>query len=70
MAFGSKNKVIGQHLLHNYCYGSALNRSTLRWYTLGSVRCAHGYVALALFVRLAHATQGWPEIRVYESLVG
>jgi len=46
-----------------------LNRSTHRWHTLGSVRCAHGYVALSLFVRLAHATQGWPEICVYESLV-
>ena len=46
-----------------------LNRSTHRWHTLGSMRCAHGYVALSLFVRLAHATQGWPEICVYESLV-
>ncbi len=48
---------------------SSLNRSTHRWHTRGSVRCAHGYVALSLFVRLAHATQGWPEICVYESLV-
>jgi hypothetical protein len=46
-----------------------LNRSTHRLHTLGSVRCAHGYVALSLFVRTAHATQEWPEIRVYESLV-
>jgi hypothetical protein len=46
-----------------------LNRSTHHWHTLRSVRCAHGCVSLALFVRIAHATQGSPEIRVYESLV-
>ena len=70
------NGALQEHdwLLHNdrlgvNQYNDCLNRSTHRWHTLGSVRCAHGYVALSLFVRLAHATQGWPEICVYESLV-
>ena len=44
-----------------------LNRSTDHWHTLRSVRCAHERASLALFVRIAHATQGSSEIRVYES---
>ena len=46
---------------------SLLNWSTDHWHTLLSVRYAYERVSLALFVCIAHATQGFSEIRVYES---
>src|SRR5438477_6926748 len=46
-----------------------LNQATRHWDIPCSVRYAHGCLAPPLFVRIAHATQRWTEIRMYESLV-
>ena len=53
----------------HYALLQHLNQATRHWDIPRGVRYAHGCLAPPLFVHIAHATQRWTAIRMYESLV-